>query len=435
MRSVLITWMILCCVTITAAQPPYLLEASVDTTTPYVGQPVIYTLRLYQQQEAGDIRFLPPPFAGFGQSSDEFVTQTGTSRNNQTYRVTEQQYILYSSAPGEQTIAPFRVMIPETPFQPGAELQTSPVTLNIQPLPADAPANFTNAVGQYDIQSSVDPERDRTGNLITFRLSVTGSGNLEQVNAPDVNFPPELDVFSEQPQFNRESITLATKEFRWSLVAEQPGSITIPSVSFTFFNPQTAAYTTRRTAPVSITITGSTNNTPSTVTPTPQTTVTPSATTADTPAENTLPQQSADRTFSRFFPVVLLTGMLFIVLIISLGVLYRRNRTQNKSISAAKSPAKKSATLKDVQRRLKAASQQPPKEAHQRIEQILLSYLGTDRDNVDSKIAHLPLQIQQYLLDCLNDAGSRRYAPVSRDDVHRLIHRVNRVIQAIERQK
>lgn len=417
-----------------SAQPDYILEASVDNATPYVGQPVIYTVRLYQQREAENVRFQPPAFSGFGQSLDDFVTQNRTSRNGQMYRVTEQQRVLYPAQTGQQTIAPFQVRIPETPFQPGADLATDSISLTVQPLPADAPADFSNAIGQYDVQASTDKTVSGVGQVILFRVQVSGSGNLEQVNAPDVAFPAGVDVFRESPVFVREAVNLATKSFRWSLVPRDPGTLTVASVQFTFFNPQTATYTTRRTAPVSVQITAEES---AAVTVTPRAVSEPVAT-SGAPVTASEPNTSPDaQTVLNLWPVLLVSGLLLAGCVMILRWMFRETRSDPPRRTPDK-PSRK-ISLRDVQVQLKQAAQMPPKDAHQQIEQLLLDYLSTrtgqpvTRETVEQATAHLPQRLQRYLIACLNDAGSRRYAPVDKQDVQQLVHRVNRVIQAMER--
>lgn len=419
---------------IVSAQPVYLLEASVDNPAPYVGQPVIYTVRLYQQREAENVRFQPPAFAGFGQSADEFVSQTSTTRNGQMYRVTEQQRVLYPSQTGQQTIAPFQVQIPETPFQPGADLATDALMLDVQPLPPGAPPDFTSAIGQYDMQASAERSVSGVGQALLFQVQVSGSGNLEQVNAPDVDFPPGVDVFRESPVFVRESVNLARKVFRWSLVVRDPGTLTIPSVRFTFFNPQTAAYTTRRTAPVSVQIpVEESARVTVTVQPVSETAATPD--TPDmSPVSETLPETQV--LFN------LLPGVLVILLLLAGGVLtFRWMRRETRSDPPRRTPKKspEKISLRDAQNRLRQAAQMPPKDAHQQIEQLLLDYLSAQtghpvtQETVQQATVHLPDKLQRYLIACLNDAGRRRYAPVDKQDVRQLVRRVNRVLQAVAR--
>ena len=52
---------------------------------------------------------------------------------------------------GPITVEPARLIIPGGFFSSGTELQTQPVVVDIKPLPANAPASFNGAVGQFTL--------------------------------------------------------------------------------------------------------------------------------------------------------------------------------------------------------------------------------------------------------------------------------------------
>ena len=57
------------------------------------------------------------------------------------------------------------------------EASTEPVPLEVQPLPAGAPAGFKGAVGQFTLESKLVPEQVNEGEPITWTLSLKGTGN------------------------------------------------------------------------------------------------------------------------------------------------------------------------------------------------------------------------------------------------------------------
>jgi len=66
----------------------------------------------------------------------------------------------------------------------GAKIASQPLTLDVQPLPAGAPASFQGAVGQYWMEAGVDKTETVVGDAVTSGVTITGTGNIEQVADP-----------------------------------------------------------------------------------------------------------------------------------------------------------------------------------------------------------------------------------------------------------
>ena len=128
----------------------FYVEAIVDDARPYVGQQVVYTFRFYQAANLWEQpQYEGPTFTGFwsehqGEQVDYRIQAAG-----RVYQVTELSSILFPSMVGPVTIDPARLTIPGGFFSRGQTLQTHPVELDVQPLPANAPQGFNGAVGQY----------------------------------------------------------------------------------------------------------------------------------------------------------------------------------------------------------------------------------------------------------------------------------------------
>lgn len=418
--------LLICCLLITGAtvlaQQDYGLEASVDNAMPYVGEPVTYTLRLYQRQAADDLRFEPPPFNGFGQSTEEVVTQSTETRAGAVYTVTTQQRLLYPTQAGEYTIAPFVITVPETPFQTGATIRSDAITVQVQSLPEDAPPTFTNAVGQYDVQASLSSSEAITGEPITFSLTVSGTGNLEQITAPDINFPASVQAFKEASQVDMPTLGSGTKVFRWSVVPQQSGTIEIPSLGFSYFNPQTAQYQTRRTAPLALMVTGEA------VTPAAAQPITPNATPfplLDVPAESRWLSQSVPSWFWWMWSVPPA-----LVLLMWLG-------SAMSSVSVPTLPQRDTA-LRRAQQRLRKATNQPPKVAYETVRQVLIAYVqakstqSVSEKTLETHLQKLPAKAQQYVMRCYEEAASGQYAPISKADAEQLVQRTRQVLQKVD---
>jgi hypothetical protein len=139
----------------TAAQDTsadFYIEASVDNPTPFVGQQIIYTIRVYAADDQSDESPLyePPDFEGFWRVDIEPFpfTQSPQQVNGRAYIVSEIRTALYPTLSGDLTITPANVILPETVFRPEQRIGSNTVTVKAQPLPEGAPAVATGIAAE-----------------------------------------------------------------------------------------------------------------------------------------------------------------------------------------------------------------------------------------------------------------------------------------------
>ncbi len=138
-------------------------------------------------------------------------------------------------------------------------LQNEALTLKVLPLPqANRPADFSGAVGQFEVEASATPAQVNAGDPITLRLKVTGSGSFDRVSSDMLPGDAQWKTYSPKSHFDADD----SVGYQGAKTFEQPvipidGSITsIPSLSFSFFDPEKREYVTRTTSPISVTVTG-----------------------------------------------------------------------------------------------------------------------------------------------------------------------------------
>ncbi len=244
------------------AQQDYFFEATVSNAVPFVGEQVVYSLRLYTRQISRTNRgtIVDPSFDGFWQQDfgpdREFTALIG----EQNYQVKERRYILFPSRGGLITIDPAIFVIPDDPFQAGEALYTEAVTVQAQsvpPVPADV-TGFEGAVGQFEMQPTIDRQTAAQGEPVTLQLTVRGTGNLEQLSAPEM---PETDswrVFFRDSTYQAgeaDGLLVGEKTFEWFLTPLMAGSQTSPVITLTYFDPLTQSYRSLTTAPLTINVT------------------------------------------------------------------------------------------------------------------------------------------------------------------------------------
>jgi hypothetical protein len=237
----------------------YYAEALIDKPAPYQGEQVLYTMRLYQALDPfGQIQYQPPAFSGFWskQFPDQriYITQAG----GRTYRVTELQNVLFPTVAGAVTIDPARLILPgDFTGAGGAEVASEPLTLNVRPLPAGAPAGFQGAVGQYRMEAGADKTEARVGDAVTQRVTITGAGNIEQ--APDPVWSDDaawraFDSKSTTDSRFQDGLLVGVRRIERVLVPTQPGDRTLPATEFSYFDPSAGQYRTIGAEPVAVSV-------------------------------------------------------------------------------------------------------------------------------------------------------------------------------------
>jgi hypothetical protein len=426
--------------------PSDFVEAIVDRTTAYVGEPILYTWRWYLAMAVvegteADSRVVRPSFDAFGQETLEVSTES-TIRGGQTYQIITQQIVLYPRREGVYTIDPLRVQVPETPFSHAKTLESAPLTLTIKPLPANAPTTFSNAIGQFNLQAVLDRQETKTGDPLTLTMTITGSGNGPLIAAPTLASGPEWRVYPGKSSTRRDGPLLGERIFSWTLIPLQPGTLTIPSQTWSFLNPQTGQYETRATTPFTINVTGDPMAEPQTAPAVAEPTLYPLfygglKLNRDGQGNDMLmpyhgPRDLKPRSGIDEFGLMLAGFLVVLTFFIWLASSVMKPRPK------ASGKLQKRKRDSSYQERIAAISQEQPQTVAVSIHVILREYLlqkygmKMDTEILEDDLKHLPMAIQKDLRTCFDAIDAARYAPFAREDAKRLIRDVQRAIQAME---
>jgi hypothetical protein len=139
-------------------------------------------------------------------------------------------------------------------------IATEPVEIEVVPLPDEGrPASFTGLVGDLDLSASLDKTQATTNEALTYRLQISGEGNLRTLPEPDIAFPNDFEVY---PPELSESIDRSggrvsgSRIYEYVLIPRSPGTRTIPSVEYGYFDPRQGRYAAAASDPIRVTVTG-----------------------------------------------------------------------------------------------------------------------------------------------------------------------------------
>ncbi len=237
-------------------------EASVDNANPYIGQQIIYKFKLYDAVGLSNPLYQPSDFEGFWRVDIGVISQTVEQINGRQYTVTTIATALYPTQSGEATIKPSSVVLPETVFRPKTTLTTQPLFINVQALPDGKPADFGGAVGQFDISAVLDRQSANQGEPITMTLSVSGTGNIEQLPPPPS--PQKWRTTVTAGNYSSElqnGIIVGKRDYQIVFFPTATGKQALPPITLNYFDPDAGVYRSVGTAPVDIEVQGDASNT------------------------------------------------------------------------------------------------------------------------------------------------------------------------------
>ncbi len=249
---------------------PLFIEAGVSSRDVYVEEQCIYTLKLYRRTRVRDLSLSLPDvehivFKQLGEPLEYQSTYRGLD-----YQVLEIRYAILPSREGDYVLGPSRMNMtvlqpnhrspfdrffndplfshPFFSFSSGrpVTLTTASLGLKVHPLPEQGkPANFSGLVGDFHMESKLEPASIKTGESATLTVQVSGRGNAKRM--PDLQIPEmnHTKIYADQPVLTIQQDDKGlggTKVMKWALVPEKPGQIEIPSLGLSFFDAQKKEY-------------------------------------------------------------------------------------------------------------------------------------------------------------------------------------------------
>ena len=124
---------------------------------------------------------------------------------------------------------------------------TNRLNINVRPLPT-APAGFTGGVGRFDVMGGANLDKVKANEAVSYRVTISGTGNLMLINAPSPEFPSIFEVYDPQITDNikkGENGISGSRTFEWILIPRSQGHYTIPRLAVVFFEPSTGQYVTK----------------------------------------------------------------------------------------------------------------------------------------------------------------------------------------------
>lgn len=259
-------------------------SASISKSNPYQGEQVIITYKIYTQVSLSQYQIDKLP-GNKGFWSEDLTKDDGNVHtyeetvNGRRYMVAEiRRGALFAQESGNLTIEPLDLdvlalvqrqrqrtgsifdLFDDPFFNPTQavekHLRTNRINVHVKPLPA-SPNGFSGAVGSFNVKADADTREVKANEAITYRLTISGSGNLMLIDAPQIDFPKVFEVYD--PQVNdhishSNSGVSGSRTFEWVLIPREKGKYEIPAFNFVYFDAKAGKYITKRVEAIPVNI-------------------------------------------------------------------------------------------------------------------------------------------------------------------------------------
>jgi len=128
------------------------------------------------------------------------------------------------------------------------------MSLQVLSLPVETrPDDFNGAIGSFELQVQAEPTEVGPGDPITLTMTVLGTGNFAQVEAPILSEPEGWKSYPPTAKFTPGGRPgQGSKVFSQAIIARSGDKTAIPPLSFSFFDPESGRYQTLRSDPIAL---------------------------------------------------------------------------------------------------------------------------------------------------------------------------------------
>ena len=116
-------------------------------------------------------------------------------------------------------------------------LISDPIAIEVSSL-KDIPNNFTGAVGEFTLNSSISNSSIDEGSPVVFKVTLDGKGNLSNIGRPKINFPENIDIFEGETIIDKNISDNLSGSITWeyNLIPRKNGLFSIESIEIPYFN-------------------------------------------------------------------------------------------------------------------------------------------------------------------------------------------------------
>ena len=139
------------------------------------------------------------------------------------------------------------------------QVASNPLRVQVLPLPQEGrPPEFQGAVGDFSISGQLDKSEVKANEALSFKVRISGNGNLAGLSEPRIQFPSSFEVYPPkmEQQIRRDPGGISgEKTFEYVLIPRRPGPVRLGPVQMAYFDPASDTYRISRAPELSVNVT------------------------------------------------------------------------------------------------------------------------------------------------------------------------------------
>lgn len=246
------------------------IKVSANKTSCFVGEPVLVTYELFSGLRSQSKVSKQPAFSGC--SVIEMTTDEPPAlqkRGDKLYRIflirrvqlipLQEGSLKLGNALVDNEVTFSSVTNPYQTQDFSATVSSVPLIINVKALPdKNKPSNFSGIIGRFHITSKVDSLTIAKGENNVLQVNIEGEGNFESITAPYIEWPKGTEHFDANDSQHIDKLRFPSHggvTFNIPFIGTKKGYITIPVISFTYFDAATVNYITVKTKDIHVLVT------------------------------------------------------------------------------------------------------------------------------------------------------------------------------------
>jgi hypothetical protein len=235
----------------------FFIVVEVDKQQAYVGEQITAAWYLYTRGQVLDLDTLKyPDLKGFWKEDIEIATHLNFRQdvmNGIPYRkALLAKYALFPIKPGTAVVDPYKAKATiigsgRTGFgfsrKRSSTNESKKIRVTVNELPQDSkPQNFTGGVGDFRMRAELADKMIVSGQPFEYNIRFDGEGLASRIDKPNLNLPERVKVYDQKSETRFFKTGRSYKEFKYLLIAENDGELTMPESRVSVFHPETGMY-------------------------------------------------------------------------------------------------------------------------------------------------------------------------------------------------
>ena len=219
-------------------------------TVIYEGESIILNAKVYAQFDASHLE----NYEGYSLdgaidkhsigNTTQIVVEEEKIKRKSYFSFVYDKKVVFPNGIGTLTINPFKLNL-RRGFE-SLPLTSSATTIEVKPLPKNAPENFIGGVGQFGISRKLTSKPSKQGDIFTLLIEIDGFGNLQNILEPNLNLPKGFLLYGDpivEEDFVYGSRGAEGKiSYEYNIQVTKHGELTFPETTMAYFDPTKEKY-------------------------------------------------------------------------------------------------------------------------------------------------------------------------------------------------